>query len=75
MSSVAKRELKVMQAAGWTVVSYGPWERLRALFGRRRPVGRVIPPRTETSVSVPARVHLPRSARWSEAGAVAGSDR
>jgi len=40
MSSVAKREFRSMEAAGWTVVSYGPWERLRALLSRRRPVSR-----------------------------------
>ena len=56
MTSVAKHEIKSMQAAGWTVVSYGPWERLRALLGRRRPAARTVTPETE----VMARVHLPR---------------
>ena len=51
-----------MQAAGWTVVEYGPWERLRALFGRRRPVGRVVTSEAE----VVARLHLPRPVQgWS----------
>lgn len=50
MSSVTKREMTGMRAAGWTVVRYGPWERLRAMVGRRRPVGDV----------PPVRVHLPR---------------
>lgn len=62
MASVAKREMRSMQAAGWTVVSYGPGERLRALFGRRRPVGRVVRPEAE----VVARLHLPRPVQgWS----------
>jgi hypothetical protein len=51
-----------MQAAGWTVVEYGPWERLRALFGRRRPVGRVVASEAEVVV----RLHLPRPVQgWS----------
>ena len=53
-----------MQAAGWTVVEYGPWERLRALFGRQRPVGRVV--MSEAEAEVVARLHLPRPAHgWS----------
>jgi hypothetical protein len=54
--------MKSMQAAGWTVVSYGPAERLRALFGRRRPVARGAMSETE----VLARVRLPRPVQgWS----------
>jgi hypothetical protein len=64
VTSVAKREMRSMQAAGWTVVEYGPWERLRALFGRRRPVGRVVASEAEVEaeveVEVAARLHLPR---------------
>ncbi len=30
MTSVAKRELPAMRAAGWEVIEYGPWVRLRA---------------------------------------------
>lgn len=63
MTSVAKREIRSMQAAGWTVVSYGPWEGLRALLGRRRPVARGV--RSETEVV--AQLHLPGVARrWSQ---------
>lgn len=63
MTSVAKHEIKSMQAAGWTVVSYGPWERLRALLGRRRPVARAVTPETD----VMARVRLPRPVQgWSQ---------
>ena len=52
-----------MQAAGWTVVEYGPWERLRALFGHRRPVARVV----TSEADVVARLHLPRPAQgWSQ---------
>ena len=55
-----------MQAAGWTVVEYGPWERLRARFGRRRPVGRVVTSEAEIEAGVVARLHLPRPAHgWS----------
>ena len=56
MTSVAKREIKSMQAAGWTVATYGPWERLRALVGRRRPVSREVASEAE----VAARLRLPR---------------
>jgi hypothetical protein len=56
-----------MQAAGWTVVEYGPWERLRALFGRRRPVGRVVRSEAEIETRVLARLHLPRPVQgWSQ---------
>ena len=66
MTSVAKREMQSMQAAGWTVVEYGPWERLRALFGRRRPAGRVVTSEAETEAEVVARLHLPRPVQgWS----------
>ena len=62
MTSVAKREIKSMQAAGWTVIEYGPWERLRALLGRRHPVGRAVGSEAE----VLARLHLPRPVQgWS----------
>ena len=62
MTSVAKREMRSMQAAGWTVVEYGPRERLRALFGHRRPVGRVV----QSGAEVVARLHLPRPVHgWS----------
>ena len=62
MTRLAKREMKTMQAAGWTVVSYGPAERLRALFGRRRPIARGVVSETE----VMARVRLPRPVQgWS----------
>jgi hypothetical protein len=62
VTSVAKREIPSMQTAGWTVVEYGPWERLRALFGRRCPVGRVV--QSETEVMAP--LHLPRPVHgWS----------
>ena len=39
MTRLAKREMKSMQAAGWMVVSYGPWERLRhcSVVGARSP--------------------------------------
>lgn len=30
MSSLTKRELSAMQAAGWEIIEYGPWVRLRA---------------------------------------------
>jgi hypothetical protein len=63
VTSVAKHEIKSMQAAGWTVVSYGPWERLRALLGRGRPVGRAVTPQTDVyGADVVTRVHLPRPA-------------
>ena len=66
MTSVAKREMRSMQAAGWTVVEYGPWERLRALFGHRRPVGRVVASEAEIEAGVVARLHLPRPVQgWS----------
>jgi hypothetical protein len=54
--------MKAMQAAGWTVVSYGPAERLRALFGHRRPVAQGVVSEAE----VMARVRLPRPVQgWS----------
>ena len=59
MTSVAKREIKSMQAAGWTVATYGPWERLRALVDRRRPVSREVA--SEAAVTV--RLHSPRPLR------------
>lgn len=39
--SVGRRELAAMRSAGWEIQTYGPWARLRAVFGRRpvRPVG------------------------------------
>lgn len=41
--SVSRRELAVMQSAGWDIQTYTVWDRLRALLGRRsarRRVGR-----------------------------------
>jgi hypothetical protein len=64
VTSVAKREMKAMQAAGWTVVSCGPWERLRALLAGRRPV----PGEVRSETEVVARVHLPRPAEASLQG-------
>ena len=66
MTSVAKREMRGMQAAGWTVVEYGPWERLRALFGRRRLIGQVVTSEADVEAEVVARLHLPHPAHgWS----------
>jgi hypothetical protein len=51
-----------MEAAGWTVVSYGPSVRLRALLSRRRPVSQAV----MTEAQVVARLHVPAVAqRWS----------
>jgi hypothetical protein len=38
--SVSRNELAAMRSAGWEVQTYTVWDRLRAIFGRRRPVGR-----------------------------------
>jgi hypothetical protein len=38
--SVSRRELAAMRSAGWEIQTFTPWERLRTLLGRRRPVAR-----------------------------------
>ena len=38
--SVSRRELAAMRSAGWEVQTFTVWDRLRAVFGRRPPVGR-----------------------------------
>jgi hypothetical protein len=37
--SLSRREVRSLQAAGWTVVEFSPWSRLRRLLGlEARPV-------------------------------------
>ncbi len=38
--SVSRRQLAAMQSAGWEVHTYTVWDRIRSLFGWRRPVAR-----------------------------------
>ena len=38
--SSSRRELAAMRSAGWDVQTFTVRDRLRAVFGRRRPVGR-----------------------------------
>lgn len=38
--SVSRAELAAMRSAGWEVQTYTVWDRLRVVFGRRRPLAR-----------------------------------
>ena len=39
--SVSRRELAAKQSGGWEVQTFTVWDRIRSLFGQRRPVGPV----------------------------------
>jgi hypothetical protein len=48
--SASRRELAAMSAAGWEIQTFTFADRLRAWFGRRRPVGRAWEPARVSSV-------------------------
>jgi len=58
MSRIGRRELAQMRSAGWEVVEYGPWVRLRAAV---RMVAHTRRRQRAEVASIAGRVHLPAS--------------